>query len=199
MKDNFEKHGVIAINNLIQDNLLEFVSHELHLLEEASRIAEQESLDQQGDNACELCFARYGVFAGETLLDLLAPAVSDLIGKKVEPSFSYYRHYRKDAELEEEPSGLDGPKQYCVTLCLDTKRAPWEVTYNIDNGDPWSIALDKNVAVISRGDIVTKREKYLGNSHKELYLYYVDDGSEWVGDGRETLGLAPAEQEEEFF
>lgn len=147
----------------------------------------------------------------ETLLDLSTPVVEQNVGKKLWPTYSYFRIYDKGSDL---PIHMDRPScEYTVALCLgsDPIDKPYEIfvgeedetsdykyyndakefkRYRIDHKFP----MVSNNALIFKGmDKIHWREICMHDHFITVFLHYVDqEGSykEHKFDKRNMLGAS---------
>jgi hypothetical protein len=111
-------------------------------------------------------------YYGDPITDSLLLKKKDLIekesGKKVLPTYSYWRMYTKNAFLGKHK---DRPScEISVTVSISNDDFKWPIYMD---GVP--VYLEKGDAVIYLGcDIAHWRERYSGDFHCQTFLHYVD-------------------------
>ena len=152
----------------------------------------------------------YGDYFMESLLDMSTPVIESNVGKKLWPTYSFFRIYDKGADLK---IHTDRPScEYTVALCLgaDPIEKPYELfvgeedetsdykyysqkgeykRYRIDH----KFAMVPNNAVIFKGrDKIHWREMCDHDHFITVFLHYVDQEGEFKNhkfDERESLGV----------
>ena len=156
-----------------------------------------ESLVEKGlttnDTQCPTSEAVYGDSVFDELLKELLPEFEKVSGKKLNPTYSYARLYKKGEELK-----VHKDRESCeisATLTLDYSGKPWAI-YMGDNEDKTNaseIYMKVGDAVLYRGmDKWHWREKFEGEWQAQVFLHYVDaDGphANLKYDNRTNLGL----------
>ena len=201
----FEENKYLKIDNVIDQNVCILLYE--HIKDQATRLCllENNDLDYESeyhgtfeDAQAPGDYSKYGDPICDTLLKLIMPEVSRLIGKKLVPTYSYHRLYTFESELvrHKDRKSCD----FSMTLCLGYNNE------NIQNGESYNwpmFILDKNgkdvpiymkpgEAVIYRGcDVIHWREPLKALNHAQVFLHYnEDDGvNEKKYDDRFYLGL----------
>jgi hypothetical protein len=134
----------------------------------------------------------YGDHVFETLLLHLQPTIENLTGKKLIPTYSFFRNYVKDADLFEH---TDRPScEYSTTISLDSS----------NRDEPWEIYVDKKPFRLKIGQgVVYKgceqphyRDKCPLDFSSHVFLHYVDaegPNKSFAFDLRKSLYLEPNE------
>ena len=145
----------------------------------------------------------------ETLLDLSTPVVEQNVGKKLWPTYSFFRIYDKGDDL---PIHHDRPScEYTVALCLgaDPVDLPYELflgdqdessdyKYYNEDGEYKRFRIDHKIPMVPNNAVIFKGIKKLHwreichhDHFVTVFLHYVDqDGpyKEYKFDKREMLG-----------
>lgn len=131
----------------------------------------------------------YGdIFMDGLLMDLL-PVAEQATGKKLFPTYSYFRVYKRGDALAKHK---DRPScEISLTVCLGyAGEEPWPILIEIPSGVS-SIDLNPGDALIYRGvDCPHWREPLTGDHAVQVFLHYVDQNgplAEWKFDKRPSL------------
>lgn len=179
----FEKERYVRIHNLVPRQVCEKIAEHAKRLQNGSR-----------DSQCPLSMSFYGDSVMETLMQELLPRMEQITGKRLYPTYAYFRIYKNGDELKHH---TDRPAcEISVTLTLD-----------IGTGKIWPIYIEnphtKNVteAMLDVGDALVYhgcecdhwREKYVeGDGQVQVFMHYVQqDGknAEWKFDKRSALNI----------
>ena len=131
----------------------------------------------------------YGDMLMEMLLQLFHPHMERLTGKKLYPTYSYFRVYKHGDVLE---AHLDRPScEISLSLTLGFQAAePWPLVLEVDS-QPIPIKALPGDAIVFRGmELKHWREKFEGRAHASVFLHYVDQSgpfSEWKHDKRNAF------------
>ena len=161
------------------------------------------------DDQTSSLVSEHGDYLMETLMDLSVPVVEKNIGKKLFPTYSFFRIYDKGSDLK---IHTDRPScEYTVALCLgaDPVDKPYEIfvgeedetsdyKYYNSEGDYKRYRIDHkfpmlpNNAVIFKGmDKIHWREICHHDHFMTVFLHYVDQEGPYKDfkfDKREMLG-----------
>ena len=131
-------------------------------------------------------YDNYGDMTFDTLLFHKLPVIEIMTGKKLMPTYSYFRLYMTGSELVKH---IDRPScEISSTLCLG-----YDSDYNwpmFVEGKP--IHLNPGDMIIYRGcELEHWREPFKGKNHAQVFLHYneVDGKYNNLNDGRPILGL----------
>ncbi len=161
------------------------------------------------DSQTSSLVTEHGDYLMETIMDLSTPVVEQNVGKKLWPTYSFFRIYDKGSDL---PIHIDRPScEYTVALCLgsDPEDIPYEIfvgekdensdyKYFDENRKLTRLKIDgkfpmqKNNALIFKGmDKLHWREICEHDNFITVFLHYVDqegDYKEYKYDKRKMLG-----------
>lgn len=135
--------------------------------------------------------AGYGHPCMERVLLQLVPTIEAGTGRKVFPTYSYFRVYRRGDVL---PPHKDRPScEISFSLCLGyTGASDWPLRLQTVDG-PEAASLAPGDGVLYKGIEMTHwREPFEGESAVQVFLHYVDQNgpcTEWRFDKREGLRL----------
>lgn len=161
------------------------------------------------DSQTKSLIGEHGDFLMETLMDLSTPVVEQNVGKKLWPTYSYFRIYDKGSDLKIHTDRESC--EYTVALCLGAEpvNQPYEIfvgeedetsdyKYYSEDGEYKRYRIDHkfpmlpNNAVIFKGmDKIHWREICKHDHFITVFLHYVDqEGAykEYKFDKREMLG-----------
>tara|TARA_R110000787_G_scaffold281250_1_gene392475 strand:+ start:98 stop:709 length:612 start_codon:yes stop_codon:yes gene_type:complete len=191
LRDSLNNEGYCQVNNILSPQLIEYFKLGSSMLEFETQ---QENNDESDiiSTKGEKSIAKYSPFLGETLLLYLSPIYSQISGKDLVPTYSFYRKYSQTNNLGKH---IDRPScQYSATIQIDSSEdKSWPIC--IQNKNLQDIECNSKIGdiVFYKGEEVAHwREelKYKYSSH--LFLHWVDGGDpaykEFWWDGRERLG-----------
>jgi hypothetical protein len=125
------------------------------------------------DDSVEQSFSEYAPPISEPLLLFLQEKVESIVGKKLEPTYSYLRVYYNGAILEKHTDRE--ACEYSVTLCIKNNGSPWDIWFETKNGQNNNISLNEGDFIIYKGmELPHWREKYEGKEQIQIFLHYVD-------------------------
>jgi len=162
------------------------------------------------DGQTNSLISEHGDYLMETLMDMSTPVVEQNVGKKLWPTYSYFRIYDKGSDLK---IHKDRPScEYTVALCLgaDPINKPYEIfvgeedensdyKYYSEEGEKYKryriehkFPMIPNNAVIFKGmDKIHWREVCQHDHFTTVFLHYVDQEGpykEYKFDKRNMLG-----------
>lgn len=123
-------------------------------------------------------YGMYGLHYEE--LENLTDKMSKIVGKDLEPSYTYCRIYHKGSTL---PPHRDRPA------------CEYSVTINISGGQDWPIYMDGNPVTLEEGDgVIYKgcdvphwRHECPSDEVHQVFLHYVDANGEYADESYEYL------------
>ena len=154
-----------------------------------------------GDSQSPNSYAWYGSIHGDALISLLKPKLSDITGKRLIETYSYWRAYYKGGILEKH---RDRPScEYSATICVKKGNKNWPIYFENLEGKEVEIEMQPGDLLVYKGDILTHwRDPYDGDRHVQIFVHYVDlDGSYAstnIYDGRPRLALGPNDKTHEI-
>lgn len=131
----------------------------------------------------------------EELLEKLAPAMEQITGRKLFPTYSYFRVYKNGDVLGRH---TDRPAcEISVSVNLGYRAdAPWPIWIEGLHG-PGKIEMQAGDAVVYRGiDCPHWRDAFQGEYAAQVFLHYVDQHgpyAEWKFDRRPHLATIPVQ------
>jgi len=134
----------------------------------------------------------YGDPAFDMAMYMSVEDISNIVGKKLIPQYTYARIYKKGSDLK---IHSDRPEcQYSVTLSLGGEyEKQWPIWIKDYSGKSHEVALDTGDMLVYSGcELEHWRERFEGNMQYQLFMHYVDSEGEYkdrVFDGRPNLGL----------
>ena len=194
----------IFIKEFLPKQVLNFI-HNYSIISSNMYNYQQEGLDNQSNSFV----GKYSDLVMETLLDMSTPVVEQNIGKKLWPTYSYFRIYDKGSDLK---IHKDRPScEYTVALCIgaDPVDRPYEIFvgekdetsdykyFNRENDYGgykinYKFPMVPNNALIFKGmENVHWREYCKHDYFMTVFLHYVDQEGEYkdcIYDKRICLG-----------
>lgn len=187
----FNEHGFCIVRNAISDDVRDIIT-------QYALFDEMQNFKPEGHIPDAICVpnahSKYADPAMESILLHLQQTIEENVGFKIDPTYSYYRVYRKGDDLKPHQ---DRPAcEISATLCFN---------YDYDDSKyQWPIYMDGNAVVLYPGDLVIYRGCDLAhwreefkcqedNWHVQGFFHYVDQNGPHTShkfDGRETIGQA---------
>lgn len=181
-------HKFQVVRNAVSLEMVGFLKNGMLMIREAVHNNKRIPLDRKDPfyDWCGASFSRYGSVMFDTMMVKMKPVVEEIVGKRLVPTYSYWRIYWNGSFL---PKHKDRAAcEYSVTLAIDS------------DGDPWPIYVEGEPIYLDAGDMVVYlgpecehwRETYMGNRHMQMFMHYVDaDGpnASMAYDGRQSLGM----------
>jgi alkylated DNA repair dioxygenase AlkB len=119
----------------------------------------------------------YAPAPAELVLRALAPAVSQLVGCEVLPSYSFWRIYEQGAELRPHKDRPACEVSLTVAIAAEPEEEAWPICLTDRGGQDHRIALKPGAALLYRGPEVRHwREVLEGARHYQMFLHYVVAG-----------------------
>lgn len=113
-------------------------------------------------------------------LEDLTDKVSEIVGKDLEPTYSYSRIYFEGSRL---PPHIDRPAcEYSVTLNISNEGETWDIYMD---GDP--VTLEEGDAVIYKGCDVKHWRDECPSTTYQVFFHYVDANGEFANEAYEYL------------
>ena len=192
----FKEHGFCIVRNAISNDVRDIIT-------QYALFDEMQNFQAEGHIPDAICVpnahSKYADPAMESVLLHLQTLIQENVGFDVDPTYSYYRVYRKGDDLKPHQ---DRPAcEISATLCFN---------YEYDNKDyEWPIYMDGKPVVLHPGDLVIYRGCDLAhwreefkcqseeNWHVQGFFHYVDCNGPHTNhrfDGRDTIGQAEDNQ-----
>jgi hypothetical protein len=178
----FARQGYVVIRGLLEAAVTDFLWSYAH-----TKLAS--FLLSVTDRAGQRAPSVYGDPAFDGLLEYLRPRIERSCGRRLLPTYSYFRLYRGGDVLKRHRDR--GACEFSVSLNLGQRPAePWPLYVKGADGD-YSARLEPGDGLLYRGiDLPHWREAYPGRELAQVFLHYVDrDGphADQKFDGRATL------------
>lgn len=184
---SFSKDGYLVVRSLVTGAALAFV-YEYAMKAAKLGVMQQDDPDVPG-TPC-----RYGDPIMDALLEALLFPVEVETGKKLHPTYSYFRVYKHGDVLKRH---TDRPAcEISVTLSLGYEGyEPWPIWLE-RKGVPQSIRLEPGDGLLYKGvETPHWRECFTGEHAAQVFLHYVDQVGpfkEWLYDRRPGLASTPS-------
>lgn len=192
-QEKFRKDKHIVFDHVLSPDMCTYLSNYMFLKKEAGYLSEPGE-----DEQCPKSWSIYGDPAFDTLLKQLCPQISNLLGLKLLPAYTYARIYQKGEELK-----WHKDRHSCEvsgTMTLATHSNVWPLYVGHESlrdqekvGQP--LFLNPGELVMYEGcDIPHWRDEFTeGEWQTQVFLHYVrEDGpyaKECYLDGRPNLGI----------
>lgn len=183
LRKEFEQNKYIILKKFIDQDQCENGVKRLFDLDKEGKL---DNGDLQVGNTSSCV---YGDPFFDSLLEEIAPVYSELIGKNLEPAYSYARIYRAGAILKEH---VDRPAcEHSITLCLGYSGDNWPIKFNTNE-----YTLEQGDAALYLGcEIPHSRDDYEPEDPDswvcQVFLHYVDSEGpykDYKYDERSELG-----------
>ena len=187
----FNKNNYIVVKDFISEEMSSFLYNYVKLSSNRLNWAKQNIPDLNVKTFGQFpdltgSYGSYGDITFDTLLMHKLTVIEIMTGKKLLPTYSYFRLYIKGSELVKH---IDRPScEISTTLCLG-----YDSDYNwpmFVEGKP--IHLKPGDMIIYRGcELEHWREPFEGVNHAQVFLHYNEVDSKYSNlyDGRPILGL----------
>jgi len=180
----FEDNGYVLVKNAVSKEIVDLITQYTLF---------DETVNYNPDIQVPGAHVKYADPLMESLLIKLQPIIEKNTGKKVYPTYSFYRIYRPGDSLAHHKDRPSCELSITISLGYDYKNSKIK----------WPIYVDGSAFVLEPGDLVCYRgvdlehwrevfEAPEGSWHSQAFLHYVDvDGpfSDWKFDKRPELGL----------
>ena len=183
----YDDRGFLVVRHLVPPDLCTFLVRYLALLGSTGRLGADEQVG--GSQAV------HGDAAFDTMLEMARPAVAELIGRPLLPTYSYARWYRTGNELTRHVDR--GTCEHSVTVHLGGEPDDdWPISLRDLHGEEVSVVLSDGDGLVYRGrELEHWRAPFTGTYHAQLFLHFVDaegPDADLAYDGRGSLGTAAA-------
>ena len=193
LRDSLNNEGYCQVNNIFHPQLIEYLKISSQMLE-FETIEEGNGEGEVVKTNSQHSIIKYASIIGENLLTYLTPIYSQISGKNLIPTYSFFRKYFQTNILVKH---RDRPScQFSATIQVDSsKDESWPIWIKSKNGQDIECNSKIGDAVFYKGcEVLHWREelKYEYSSH--LFLHWVDRDNpaykEFWWDGRERLGTS---------
>lgn len=188
--EEYRRHGWVALREVIDHDFARFLSRALIMMGETDRLS--------GDVFVDASLSTYGDPMFETLLEALAPTVSELVGAEVAPTYSFARLYFEGGELVRHTDRPACEHSLSLHLGREDPDSPWDLCVEGEDGAPASVAQRPGDALLYRG---VQRPHWRAPLDQlwgaQVFLHYVAVDGPFARcrfDERERLGLPPVER-----
>uniref|UniRef100_A0A6C0ARA2 Prolyl 4-hydroxylase alpha subunit Fe(2+) 2OG dioxygenase domain-containing protein n=1 Tax=viral metagenome TaxID=1070528 RepID=A0A6C0ARA2_9ZZZZ len=172
MDIDFSNNSYSIIRNGISKELNKFLQIQTELFVNMYCILSQKIPTDFNDDSVQKSFSDYAPPISEPLLLLLQKKVEEIVGKKLEPTYSYLRVYYNGAILKKHTDRESC--EYSVTLCVKNNILPWDIWFDTKNGNK-NISLNECDFIIYKGmELPHWREKYEDKEQIQIFLHYVE-------------------------
>lgn len=183
--DDFNEKKYVVLKDVLDPDFCEkAVNHFFKLYKQGATIK---------DEQCPLSDSVYGDIFFDKLLEDLMPFFSEISGKKLTPTYSYGRIYRKGEELK---IHYDRPAcEISATLMLGLKGNDWPIYFSKseDKSNSSKLVLQSGDAILYKGcESYHWRDAFDGEWQCQIFLHYVDSEGPYKDekfDRRDKLNL----------
>lgn len=191
----FKENGYVMLAGALpQEKCEELTQHMFSLYEQGKLVK---------DDQCPLSDSVYGDPIFDKILADFAEPIGQHIGKKLVPTYTYCRIYRKGEVLKRHSDRPSCEISATMTLGFDPKSSVWPIYFTPDPTDLQGKRIEIPVGdlVVYRGnELVHWRPQLKSEWQVQVFFHYVDaDGpyaEEYRYDQREALGM-PAESKQQ--
>ena len=191
LRNSLNNEGYCQVNNIFHPQLVEYLKIGSQMLEfRAKEETNDENSVVKTTNQHSLKFA--SSLIGDNLLIYLTPIYSQISGKNLIPTYSFFRKYSQTNILKPH---IDRPScQYSATIQIDSsKDESWPIWIESKNGKHIGCNSKMGDVVFYKGEEVLHwREELEYEYSSHLFLHWVDGDDpayrEFWWDGRERLG-----------
>lgn len=182
----YEDKGFEVVKGFIPPFFAQYLRNYFDLL----RINGQ--IPNNGDAQVQDSLGIYGDPAFETLMLMCLPAVEQVVGKKLAPTYTYARIYFNGAQLL--PHVDRDECEHSVSLSLGGKsELVWPLWFKNGDAAPEYAAMYEGDAVIYKGNKVHHwRDPFEGETQFQVFIHYVEaegEHKDQLFDTRPYIGL----------
>ena len=190
----YEEKGFEVVRGFIPPFFAQYLRNYFDLLRKNDQIP------NKGDAQVEKSLGIYGDPAFDMLMLMCLPAVEQVVGKKLLPTYTYARIYFNGAGLLPH---LDREEcEHSVSLSLGGEfNAFWPLWFKNEDGPLEHVVMGEGDAVVYKGNKVHHwRDEFEGTTQFQVFMHYVEAEGEYKGklfDTRPYIGL-PADTKTEY-
>ena len=156
-----------VVKNCVPKPVVEHLYTEFRLMRDA--LLAMGSNEGYRDPTVPGCFSWYSPLCFEAMALSLRPKVEKIIGKCIEPTYSYGRIYTEGSELVRHTDRRSSEIAVNLSISRDIR---WDLNFKwLDQ--TLSVDLEPGDVVIYSGNIPHWREKYTGTEHINAFMQYV--------------------------
>ena len=204
-KKHFKENSYVVIKDFIKEPALSTYYNYVKLMANRSAVKYEIKFDEYDGNwdgnwqdpQAFGSYSQYGDPLMDTLLCQSLNSMQDITGLKLTPTYSYFRLYTLNDELEHHK---DRPScEISTTLCLGSNYSnldydyKWDLYVEDDEGKRKEIYLNPGDMIVYRGcDLWHGRSKLKGLNQAQVFLHYnetKDDKNNNFMDNRPMFGL----------
>lgn len=207
----FKKNSWVKVENFVELNMINLFYYHILLAEKrldyllekfGKKYVDPDVYGNKEDTQALGSYSKYGEPIFDALLSMITPHLEFFTGLKLNPSYTYHRLYKNNAELKRHK---DRPScEISVTLCvgfdnnnLENKNFNWPIYVGPKNGKENEtgvpVYLNPGDILIYKGcDLEHWRDPFIGNNHAQIFLHYAEKSvknENILNDGRPLLGL----------
>lgn len=120
---------------------------------------------------------QYAPLPAQMLLHRIAPKLSELVGKELLPSFSFWRIYEAGAVLNPHKDRNACEVSVTISLASEPRDQVWPIGVTDLHGQDHHVALAAGSGLLYQGTEVQHwREKLVDERHYQMFLHYVVAG-----------------------
>ena len=179
-KEYFDKNGYVVLQNAIPKERAEYLTKYMFDMVEQQKT--------ENDDQCPLSDGIYSPPELDRLLEELTTGISQAVGRRLLPTYTYARVYRPGEVLKKHKDRPSCEVSATLTLGYDAKKV-WPILF--DEEKEISVNLEVGELAVYQGcDVVHWRNEFKGKWHVQVFLHYVDaDGpyADCIFDGRGGL------------
>jgi hypothetical protein len=193
LRESLNNKGYCQVNNILSSDLIEFLKISSYITELSSHTENNNDPSKVVSTKNKHSQMVYSSPIGETLLIYFTSLYSQISGKDLIPTYSFFRKYFKTNDLKKHK---DRPScQYSATIQIDSSEdKSWPIF--IEDKDNNEIKCNSKLGsiVFYKGEEVNHwREKLEFEYSSHLFLHWVDRADPrylpFHLDGRKTLGI----------
>ena len=207
-QEKFKKDKYVLFDDVLSKDMCDFLTNYLQLKKEAGYMTPPVSLGGD-DLQCPKSWSIYGDPAFDAILLQLTPALSQLLGMRLIPAYTYARIYEPGEVLEWHRDRPSCEISGTMTLGMGNPKEKWPIYVGHPDategsqkvGVPVDIGIGE-LMMYSGCEVPHWRDEYEGTWQAQVFFHYVrEDGpyaQECVYDGRPSLGIFKNSKEYEI-
>jgi hypothetical protein len=184
IKNYFDKNGYVVLSDALSKKECKDLTNYMFTLYEEGKL--------EKDSQCPLSDSVYGDPVFDELLSRFAKPIGDNIGRKLLPTYTYCRIYRKGEILKRHKDRPSCEISATMTLGFDGEIV-WPIFFDEEKEKCLTLEVGE-MAVYKGCEILHWRPKFKGEWQVQVFFHYVDADGEYKDfalDGRKKLGSQP--------